>query len=188
VKEAALAGIEGLLRSYDNYVTLPWENNLAGPQKVWFAIYNPPDERRLRTRIGEFEMATRRAGYDWRHCDLTPLFARWMAAHRYRDSYFARPESLTTMALSKFEAHIVETLRMALAADDVHERTVFAVSGVASLFGFTRISSVLDAISNSIRGRLLVFFPGERDGANYRLLDARDGWSYLAIPITAQES
>jgi len=33
----------------------------------------------------------------------------------------------------------------------------------------------------------LVFFPGERDGSNYRLLDARDGWNYLATPIAAQE-
>jgi hypothetical protein len=182
-----MAGIEGLLRNYEKYVSLPWESQLAGPQKVWFAVYNPMDERRLRTRLGEFEQATRRAKHDWRHCDLTPLFAQWMAAHRYRDSYFARPENLT-MALTKFESHAADTLRAALSAQDVDEHTIVAVSGVASLFGLTRVSSVLDAVTPSIRGRLLVFFPGERDGANYRLLDARDGWSYLAIPITAQES
>jgi hypothetical protein len=42
-------------------------------------------------------------------------------------------------------------------------------------------------VSPEIKGRLLVFFPGEHDGGSYRLLDARDGWNYLAIPITAQE-
>ncbi len=182
-----MAGIEGLLHSYEKHVSIPWQSQLARPQKVWFAVYNPMDERRLRTRLGEFEQATRRANYDWRHCDLTTLFARWMAQHRYRDSYFAKPESLT-MALTKFESYVADTLRAALSAEGVDERTVVAVSGVASLFGLTRVSSVLDAVTHSIRGRLLVFFPGERDGANYRLLNARDGWSYLAIPITAQES
>jgi hypothetical protein len=34
-------------------------------------------------------------------------------------------------------------------------------------------------------GRLLVFFPGSRDGNVYKLLDAREGWNYLATPITA---
>jgi len=38
--------------------------------------------------------------------------------------------------------------------------------------------------SSWIAGRLLVFFPGEHEGNSYRLLDARDGWNYLAIPIT----
>ena len=182
-----MAGIEALLRSYEKHVFLPWESDLAGSQKVWFAVYNPMDERRLRTRIGEFEQATRRAQHEWRHCDVTPLFAEWMAAHRYRDSYFLKPESMA-MALSKFERHVADTLRSALDAENADENTVVAVSGVASLFGLMRVSSVLDTVRHSIKGRLLVFFPGERDGANYRLLDARDGWSYLAIPIIAQEN
>jgi len=28
-----------------------------------------------------------------------------------------------------------------------------------------------------------VFFPGEHEGNSYRLLDARDGWNYLAVPL-----
>jgi hypothetical protein len=32
-----------------------------------------------------------------------------------------------------------------------------------------------------------VFFPGVYENNNYRLLDARDGWNYLAVPITMQE-
>ena len=35
-----------------------------------------------------------------------------------------------------------------------------------------------------IRGRLVVFFPGHLERSNYRLLDARDGWNYMAVPIT----
>ena len=38
-----------------------------------------------------------------------------------------------------------------------------------------------------MKGRLLVFFPGVYEQNNYRLLDARDGWNYLAFPITASE-
>jgi hypothetical protein len=39
-------------------------------------------------------------------------------------------------------------------------------------------------VEGDIRGRLVIFFPGEYDSNNYRLLDARDGWNYLAVPIT----
>ena len=31
---------------------------------------------------------------------------------------------------------------------------------------------------------LSIFFPGQYEQNNYRLLDARDGWNYLAVPIT----
>jgi hypothetical protein len=61
---------------------------------------------------------------------------------------------------------------------------VVAVTGVASLFGFTRASLILKEVVKDIRGRLALFFPGEYDNSNYRLLDARDGWNYLAVPIT----
>ena len=59
-----------------------------------------------------------------------------------------------------------------------------ATYGVASLYGFTKVSLVLKEVEKDIRGRLVLFFPGEFDNNNYRLLDARDGWNYLAVPIT----
>ncbi|HID20977.1 MAG TPA: DUF1788 domain-containing protein, partial [Planctomycetaceae bacterium] len=62
--------------------------------------------------------------------------------------------------------------------------TVVGVLGVACLYGFTRVSLVLKEVVQDIRGRLVVFFPGEYEDNNYRLLDARDGWNYLAVPIT----
>mgnify|MGYP000987610382 CR=1 FL=1 len=43
---------------------------------------------------------------------------------------------------------------------------------------------VLKLIEGDIRGRLVLFFPGQLEGNNYRLLDARDGWNYLAVPIS----
>ena len=56
--------------------------------------------------------------------------------------------------------------------------------GVGAIFGFARISQILKIVEGDIRGRLLVFFPGHYEQNNYRLLDARDGWNYLAVPIT----
>ena len=41
-----------------------------------------------------------------------------------------------------------------------------------------------DAHAGTYFGRLVVFFPGQFEQNNYRLLDARDGWNYLAVPIT----
>jgi hypothetical protein len=55
---------------------------------------------------------------------------------------------------------------------------------VASLYGFVRVSELIHDVERSIRGRLVVFFPGTKNENNYRLLDARDGWNYLANGIT----
>jgi len=43
----------------------------------------------------------------------------------------------------------------------------------------------MEMVQNSIPGLLLVFFPGEYQDSNYRLLDARGGWNYHGVPITA---
>ena len=43
----------------------------------------------------------------------------------------------------------------------------------------------MEQVQNDIPGRLLVFFPGTYEDNIYRLLDARDGWNYHAVPITA---
>jgi hypothetical protein len=61
---------------------------------------------------------------------------------------------------------------------------VVALLGAGSLFGFLRLSDVIKEVEREIQGRLVVFFPGQKDGNNYRLLDARDGWNYMAVGIT----
>jgi len=48
-------------------------------------------------------------------------------------------------------------------------------------------AEILPMVEGHIRGRFLVFFPGVYEQDNYRLLDARDGWNYHAVPITASE-
>ena len=48
-----------------------------------------------------------------------------------------------------------------------------------------RMSELLDrVVAGHPRPTRSSSFPGHVDGSNYRLLDARDGWNYLAVPIT----
>ena len=63
-----------------------------------------------------------------------------------------------------------------------------ALLGVGALFGVARVSSLVEGVKDAVDGRLLVFFPGEYhpETHSYRLLDARDGWNYLAVPLLAQ--
>jgi hypothetical protein len=178
--------IENLIRNYEREVGVKWEQNLAGPQKVWFAVYDKSDERRLRARIGEFEVATKHAGHKWACCDLTDSFAEWMGKEPYAQTYFEEPDSLDTN-LGEFLAEVSQRVIDTLQAADVDEQTVAAVYGVASLYGFVRVSQLVKAVELTIKGRLLVFFPGVHEGNTYRFLDARDGWNYLAVPITSDE-
>lgn len=178
--------IQALTHAYERFVKMPWDGNLAGPQKVWFVIYTPEQERRLRLHISDFEMATIRARHSWKLVDLTDSFAEWMANHEYRDAYFESPDDMD-LALQDFADSIARKVTDVLTADNVDENTVVAIAGVASLFGLAKASELMNTVAGEIRGRLLVFFPGQRDGNNYRLLDARDGWNYLAVPITAND-
>lgn len=179
-----MTSIERLMAAYRRRLGMPWERAIAGPQRVWFAFFDPADERRLRARIGEFEIATNEAGHGWSECDLTDAFPRWMARHEYRDAYFEQPD-LIDPALDGFRLEAVAALRRVVAEGDPD--SVAAVTGLASLFGLMRASYLIGEVDSAIRGRLLVLFPGEREGANFRFLDSRDGWNYLGIPITDEE-
>jgi len=178
--------VDRLVKRYEGFVSLPWDPSLAGPQRVWFVIYDKADERRIRARIGEFELATKGAGHGWQLIDLTNSFPHWMAGQEYRESYFRSPEDLGIL-LPGFIEQVIQDLNAGLALDESTTNSVVAVMGIASLFGFGKVSDVIKAVANNIRGRLLVFFPGEFENNIYRLLDARDGWSYLSVPITAAE-
>jgi hypothetical protein len=89
-----MSEIEALVKEYERFVRLPWDHKLAGPQKVWLAVYDPGQERRLRPRLPAFESATLSAGHGWLLLDLTDAFAEWMARHEYRDEYFKQPEDM----------------------------------------------------------------------------------------------
>ena len=174
--------IEDLAAEYERHICVPWQRTLAGAQRVVLVVYEKELERTLRARLGEFEHRTRAAGHGWLHHDCTRDFAEWMASADYRDAYFEAPEDLEMKVAAEFLDHVSAPLRELLREAD--EDTVVAVTGVASLYGFTQVSDLIASVEPDIRGRLVVFFPGSRDGNTYRLLDARDGWNYLANSIS----
>ena len=176
--------VEELASRYRNHISAPWQRNLAGDQKTIFVVYPKEDERKLRARLELFEMATIEAGHKWKSFDFTKTFANWMTDAEYRELYFESPEDLKMKLENDFLQYTAQELRTALTTPDVDGNTVVAVCGVASLYGFTKVSLVLKEVVHDIRGRLMLFFPGEFDNNVYRLLDARDGWNYLAVPIT----
>jgi len=176
--------VEDLADRYQSHISAPWQRNLAGDQKAIFVVYPKIDERKLRARMELFEMATTGAGHGWKPFDFTDTFAKWMADTDYRDIYFEEPDNLAMKLRSDFVESAADRLREVLTEEDVDENTVVAVKGAASLFGFTRVSLILKEVVADIRGRLALFFPGNFDNNVYQLLDARDGWSYLAVPIT----
>ena len=176
--------IDGLRKNYARYVSLPWDHSLPGGQRIWFAVYDPVDERRLRLLLPTFEITTKQkpANHGWARCDLRDAFATWMAAQDYHAAYFESPEDLPNPHPG-FEDYVAGRVRSVLDSSDGN--TVVALTGVASLFGFMKVSALMERVEDAIRGRLLVFFPGEYQENHYRLLDARDGWNYHAVPITA---
>lgn len=179
--------VDALIDAYKRFVQLPWDRSLAPAQRVWIAVYDPEYERRVRRHLPEFEIATKQAGHAWELVDLTGRFERWMASHEYRDAYFERPELLTA-TLPEFLDALIGEVRAELSAVNVDDQTVVGLLGAGTLFGLgeqIRTSALLDRVSDAITGRLLVLFPGHHEGNNYRLLDAKDGWNYLATPITA---
>ncbi|MGN6258092.1 MAG: DUF1788 domain-containing protein [Solirubrobacterales bacterium] len=176
--------LDDLLGAYRRYVSLPWADSLAPAQRVWMAVYPPDQERRLRLHLQAFEEATVEHGHEWTAVDITDSFERWTAANPYNEAYFEAPE-LFAAALPGFFDHLVEELRRKLAESD-SPKGVVALVGAGAMFGLgeaVKVSALLNAVSDSIAGRLLVFFPGDVESNNFRLLDGRDGWNYMALVI-----
>ncbi len=179
-----MSKLEKLLREYGNHIAIPWQHGLAGAQRVIFIVYDKTDELRIRTRVDEFELTTKNAAHDWKLLDLSDSFPTWMAGLDYRENYFEAPEDIDGL-LPQFVDTVVASVTDLLGQPDVTDQTVIAIMGIACLFGFAKVSEIVQRVAPHIRGRLVVFFPGEYENNNYRLLDARDGWNYLAVPITA---
>jgi hypothetical protein len=125
--------IERLIQCYDTRVSLPWERSLAGPQRVWFAVYHKGEERRLRRRLEEFEISTKRAKHGWITIDLMDAFAQWLSQHEYRDGYFETPEHLEgeSQAVDDSKEAIVHQVTDVLISPKADENTDVAICGVA---------------------------------------------------------
>ena len=127
-----MSAIDRLLSNYSRQVRLPWSANISGKQRIWFAVYPPAEERRVRARLPQFEAVTLAEHREWTTVDLTPLLPEWISAHEYREGIFAEPEHFS--ANSELEDLVVERLRLACSREDVDAASVVAVTGLASLF------------------------------------------------------
>ena len=177
--------IEQLAKRFEDHVSLPWQQHLAAPEKTIFVVYPKEEERRLRAKRDLFRQAAEKHGHGWIGVDLDNIFAEWMTAQDYAADYFAFPEDLKQKLETDFTAHVGGVIRKAL--EDATANDVVAVFGVGALFGFTHVSVVLTQLNGRVPGRLVVFFPGSHGKNVYHLLDARDGWGYMAVPITLHE-
>ena len=178
--------LKRLADNFSTHIRVPWRDDAAALQRVIFCVYDETEELLLRARIDEFELATKEAGHEWHLFDLTNTFADWLAAQRYAESYFKKPDLIATV-LPKYQKFIVSSFEAFLAESGANEDSVVALQGVGSLFGLTKVKGIVDQLAPLVKGRLVVFFPGSYENNNYRLLDAYDGWGYLAVPITADK-
>jgi len=181
-----MSAIDRLLSNYSRQVRLPWSPNMSGKQRIWFAVYPPSEERRVRARLPQFEAFTLEAKHGWSTVDLTRLLPEFLATHKYRESIFQDPRHLR--AGSELEIRAAALVNEVCSREEADSDSVVAVTGLASLFDFMRVSSLIDRVEDSVRGRMLIFFPGEYAVNVYRFMDARDGFNYMAVPITSTES
>ena len=177
-----MSRIDELAKRYADHIAVPWQQGLPAANRVVMLVYEKELERQLRAKLLEFQQATKTAGHGWLLVDLTTAFADWMGGMKYREEYFERPDDIRLKLDSSFLRHLAELIKAQLS--QATDTDVVALLGAGSLFGFLRLSDVIKEVEREIQGRLVVFFPGQKDGNNYRLLDARDGWNYMAVGIT----
>ncbi|MCC7365291.1 MAG: DUF1788 domain-containing protein [Dehalococcoidia bacterium] len=171
---------DSLCREYERVLKLRWPGSLSGEERMWMVVYDPPQERKIRARLVQFELTTKEAGRKWRLVRLEGVFPEWLATNKYREQLFANPKALAG-ALDGFKRRLTEFVQGELAAAD--DQTVVALTGAGSLFGLWSVSELLGAVAGEVNGIVLVFFPGRHEGTSYRLMDARASWNYLALAI-----
>lgn len=181
-----MSRVEQLASVFRDHVAVGWPAGSSGAQRVIMLVYDQNDERALRKKLPLFVQAARSHQYAWHSVDLTCLFGTWLGAHRYREDYFNEPDMLRAGANERFAHSAANIILEALKRPEHTDREIVGVIGTASLFGVVSLSDVLARVEHAIRGRLAIFFPGRSRDGRYRLLDARDGWDYHAVPIQVE--
>jgi hypothetical protein len=176
--------IDLLVEAFEKVVKEPWASALSGQERIWFLVYDPAEQRKVDLSIEDFETATIKAKKKWQSISLKQCFPAWMASHEYKEDYFKSPEYIVDQLEAEFIPFAIEFLKNELKKIEQDGDTLIALKDVSALFGFARLSEILKSCDKDFQGRLLIFFPGEFEHNHYRLLDARDGWDYLARPIT----
>jgi hypothetical protein len=178
-----LHSFDSLLKSFRRQVQLPWRDDVPAASRVWILWYDRSLELRVEGQWGLFEQEAERAGHSWHTFDAGPLFAAWLQAHELREALLSQPDELGAL-LPEFEDDVVEKLSSTLGG--VAPDNIVAVKRCGALFGLVSLSKALRRVETKIQGRLLLSFAGRYEGTGYRLLDARPGWNYHAIPIPSE--
>ena len=173
-----------LLEAFEKVVNEPWSTVLSGQERIWFLVYDPAEQRKVDLRLRDFEAITLKAKKKWKDISLKLCFPSWMAQHEYREDYFINPEYIVDQLEAEFIPFVIRFLKSELKKIEQDPDTLIAIKDVSALFGYARLSEILKSCEKDFNGRMLIFFPGEFENNQYRLLDARDGWDYLARPIT----
>jgi hypothetical protein len=179
-----MADLDKLVKLYRRHIQIPWPSGVAFEQRVILLVYEPKEERFVRTKVEAFANETREAKHAWATVDVSRTLAEWMANQEYRDSYFEDPEALTPGLRQAFADFVSERVIARLSDSLVNEDTVVALIGTGALYGFMRVSNLITRVAPAVKGRLLIFFPGEKEGPVYRLLGGQDGFNYHAVPIS----
>lgn len=172
--------VEDLFGHFRRQASLPWSKDVARDYRVWIMCYDKALERRVQGRLHEFEAIARSFGHGWSTFNLAAVVAPWFASHDLFCALSEQPDELPGL-LPDFEQHVAHSVRSELQA--VCDNDILALSGAGALFGLMRVSTLADMVVPHIKGRLLLLFPGRHENGSYRLLDARDGWTYRATPI-----
>lgn len=176
--------IDRLKLAYTKHMNVPWRSDASAEERVIFCVYGENEELILRAKIDEFALETKNAGHNWLLFDFSDTFAEWLVSQKYGEKYFKKPE-LIKSPIENYAKELSVKFEALLHSRSADTNTVVALVGVGALFGFLKVRDVISTFAPLVVGRLVVFFPGNYENNNYRLLDAYDGWNYLAVPITA---
>lgn len=182
-----MSRVSDLVDAYAAELSLPWRSGLSGGERVWMLVYPPDMERTVRAAIPRLELVTGQGGHGWTLIDITDELGHWLASHRHAEAFFEEPSDLTLAIIDQFETELVTKIREQLS--EAPKDNVVALVGIGSIFPFLRASSVIKAVDDEVRGRLLVLFPGlhHPETHSFRLLDARDGFNYRSRVIDPQK-
>ena len=179
-----MSSLQQLLENFERQVALPFAEHLPSAQRVWFVVYSPEQERRIRFLLPDFKLAAEKHGKTWHEIDLTNLVPQWVSEHEYRDEYLSDPTLLDEQTIL---SPLSERVAKQIASFELTLNSVCVLCGLGGLFGFVHVSPLVSSIQELVSGRLVCFFPGSRDQNSYHFMNARDGWNYHALPITDEE-
>jgi hypothetical protein len=178
-----LHNFDFLVQAFKRQVQLPWRPDAPPSGRVWILWYDRSLELRVAGQWHTFGQEAARAGHGWSTLDAGPLFGAWLQGHDLREEVLAQPDELPSL-LPEFEDYVAARLTSVL--DEATPNDLVGVRRCGALFGLASLSKVVSRVEASIRGRLMLSFAGRYEGTGYRLLDARPGWNYHAVPIPSE--